>query len=672
MSVRISSWSEEQTGREVLKRFQYASSSRRRLEDQWQRNERSIYGRSGLDGYSISIDSLLDGSTQSDEGSESEMNVAYTFKNIRFIHSQLSANPPSVAMKPASSDQVDSRRASAADRVSRFSLRKYSLQERIDQFTLNTLIYGTSVMKTQWNSALGDILSFDEKTGELNMEGDIEITIPHTWNIFLDPDARSADEIKWVVERVFMDYETALAKWPERKEELEAARIKESDGSSAGNKSTLRENHYNAVELLEYWETGLPVNGYMGRMCVTTVSGKCIVPCRPSPFRFARAGSIAELMDAGLPDDVLEMRLQKLPQMARLPYTVLTDIDVVNSVWGKSVLEYAAPLQELLNQLDSATIDNIRAHGAARMVIPKGVGTNLDLSNSPWDIVEVDSNQAPFFTEVPQLMPEMAATRANLIRGIDDVMGINEAMLGQQSREQSGASMQYATNQGNMIRRRIFNKYVLSVESIYKSILDLVRKHWTIERNIRVLGKEKSLESIALKGADIDGGYDVVGEYGTTLSLDPITRREEIMTLQPLFEKAGLPTRMSLKMMRLNELEGMYDKLQMAEDRQKEYFDSMIASGSYIPPEEFEDHDNMIAWALDYRMTAEFKYLDEQAKLLCLQHLRDRIAMAAQEKSGGLSAQPQAPGPAGQPGAMPEQPSAEALAPAPTMPPAIG
>jgi len=36
--------------------------------------------------------------------------------------------------------------------------------------------------------------------------------------------------------------------------------------------------------------------------------------------------------------------------------------------------------------------------------------------------------------------------------------GVNDSMFGQQKREQSGFSMQYATNQGKMVRRRLFNK----------------------------------------------------------------------------------------------------------------------------------------------------------------------------------------------------------------------
>lgn len=635
MAIKIQNWNDAQTKQEVLKRFRQAELVRKRLEDQWNQNEYSVYGYSSVTGSSILVDeSSFSGDGGDDEGvsdSISRVNVALSFKNMRFIHSQLSANPPSVAMRPTSSDQGDGKKADAADRVVRYSIRKYSMQENVDQLTLGTLTYGTAAMKTIWDSTRGDIIAFDEKTGEIELEGDIAISLPHTRNLFPDPDARTIPNIKWVIERIYMDLEEAQARWPDKAEILK--QLKQDSGSNSFSFGAQgKQEHFNSVELLEYWETGLPTNGYLGRYCVTTADGTVIEPCRPSPFRFPKSGSIAAIMDSDKPDEVKDELIKKLPQMASLPYHFLTDIDVPNSIWGKSFLEYTGPLQEVLSQLDTAYLDNIRAHGVARMVVSGQAEVNVDLSNSPWDVTKVDSNQAPFFMEVPQMMPEMASTRINMVQGINDTAGVNEAMFGQQQREQSGASMQYATNQGNMIRRRLFNKYVLCVESIYKAILNLVRKHWTIERTIRVLGQEKAFESIALKGADIDGGYDVVGEYGVSLSLDPMTRREEIMQLQPLFEKAGITTRMSLKMMKLNELEGMFDKLQMAEDRQREIFEEQIATQSLIEPEEFQDHENMIAWALDYFMTAEFKYLSESDKDLCREHLRRRIAQAAKEK----------------------------------------
>ena len=659
MTIQLTHWSEAQASKEIKKRFTQAQSSRKRLEDQWLENETAVYGSSFHSSAQV-MDAL--GSDDSGDGDSdtSRVSVGYTFKNFRFVHSQLSANPPSVAMRPASSDQSDVRKADAADRVIRHMIRKYDMQENVDLLTLNAVLYGTGILKTSWNPAKGDITDFDESTGVLELEGDIDVTIPHTRNIFLDPDARQAKQIKWVIERLYIDFDEAIARWPEKKDQIEAAKIEKSSGTPYEDSNSAQEQHYNSVELLEYWETGLPSNGYMGKYCLMLAGGTILEPCRPSPFRFVKAGSLSKLMEKNLPEAVLAERIKRLPQMASLPFHILTDIDVSNSIYGKSFVEYAAPLQRVLGQIDSAYMDNIRAHGVARLVIPDTAEVDLDLSNSPWDVTKVSGNQAPYFTEVPNLMPEMTSSRQNMITGITEVAGNNESMFGQQSREQSGASMQYATNQGNMIRRRLFNKYVLCVESIYKGMLDLARKHWTTNRVIRVLGKEKAFEALSIKGTDIDGGYDVVGEYGVTLSLDPITRRQEIMQLQPMFEKAGVPTRMSLKMMKLNDLEGIYDKLQMAEDRQREIFEEMSASEMLIAPEEYQDHENMIAWALDYFMTAEFKYLPEKDRILYKQHIKDRIAQAAQEKSGGMSAQPQAPGPAGMPG---EAPPAEPVIP---------
>lgn len=664
MALKIQPWTDAVTKQEVLKRFRHASQARKRLEDRWDANEVSVYGFDAVSGSSLLVDTMgnplstASGTDPDDSGSR--INVSYTFKNLRFIHSQLSANPPAVAMRPTSSDQEDGRKADAADRAVRYAVRKYQMQENTDQLSLGTLVYGTAAMKTVWDSTKGDILDFDEATGEMTLEGDIALSNPHTRNLFLDPDARNQAQLKWVIERVYMDYDEAIARWPKKAELLKNSKVAPDPYTSS---TKQREEHYNTVELYEYWETGLPQNAYMGRFCVTIKEGDVIEPCRPSPFRFPKAGSIAKIMGSDLPDEIKQKKIDKLPQMARLPYHIFTDVDVPNAVWGKSALEYAAQLQETLSQIDSAYIDNVRAHGVARLIVDQTAEVSIDMSNSPWDVTKIDTNKPPYFMSVPQLMPEMTASRNNMIQGINDVFGVNDAMMGQQQREQSGASMQYATNQGNMIRRRLFNKYVIVVESIYKAILDLMRKHWTIERMISVLGKEKALESIALKGADIDGGYDVVAEYGVTLSLDPMTRREEILQLQPLFEKAGVPTRTTMKMMKLNELEGMYDALGMAEDRQREYFDEMIATQVLIQPEEMQDHENMIAWAMDYFMSAEFKYLDDTSKSLCREHTKLRLQMAATEKSGGLSAQPQAPGPApamGNPGMLP--------APAPGVP----
>jgi hypothetical protein len=643
--IRAHAWSDAETKKKVSEMFRYAEEARIYQEEKWIRNEKSVYSTNSTQNMSYlqtSLESNFNIGLPGIDGSNADVNIAYTFKNFRFIHAQMSSNPPSVVMRPTTSDQEDHRKAEAADKIVRYSIRHYNMQEKIDQLSLMTLLYGTGVIKTIWDAGKGDIIRHEEKTGEVILEGDIAVETPFIWNLYLDPDAKSADTVRKIIERVYIDYEEACLRWPTKQDLLKKARIeRKTTPATRGRATQLQDDHYNCVELLEYWETGLPTNGYLGRYCITTVDGDVVEPCRPSPFRFRGAGAIARIEAMDLPDEVKERMIERLPERAQLPYHILTDIDVPNMVWGRSFVEYAAQLQENLNRLDSATMDNVQAHGVARLVIPESADIADDgLSNSPWDVTKISGNQPPYFMQPPQLMPDMTALRTNHVNGINDVSGVNESMFGQQSREQAMAAMQFATNQGNMIRRRLFNKYVLVVESIYRGILNLVRKHWTTTRTIHVIGKEKALEAIDIRGTDIDGGYDVVGEYGVSLSLDPMTRRQEIITLQPMFEKAGVPARTSMKLMKLNELEGMYDELDLADTRQKEIFDAMVATGLYIPPKKYRDHENMIAFAMRYFMTQEFESLPDEMQALCERHIEERAQLAASEKAGTAQAAP--------------------------------
>lgn len=665
--MKFSVWNDDKAKQKISKYWRSALRDRSNIESNWRRNERIVYSttsphRTMMGEYSVdaSITEALGGGI---DQSNADVNVAYTFKNFRFIHAQMSANPPSVAMKPTSSDQDDHRKADAADRIVRWALRHYSMQEKQDQMNLHCLLYGTGVMKTIWSSSKGDIIEADPETGEVKLEGDIDISVPFLWNVYFDPDAKSWDEVKWIIEKIYIDYEEACLRWPGKEDVLKQNMVSENEVEAESRMSELRNVRYNCVKLLEYWETGLPSNGYLGRYCITTEDGDVIEACRPSPFRFRQAGAVSKLEALDLPDEVKETRIRSLPEKAGLPYHILTDVDVPNRIWGMSSVEYAAQLQDNVSRLDSSQLNNIQAHGVPRMILPESAEISDDsLSDNTWDVVKITGNQPPYFMSPPQTMTDMSAARGNYVAGINDVMGVNESMFGNQSREQAAAAMQYATNQGNMVRRRLFNKFVAAVESEYRGILNLVRKHWTVERTIHVLGKEKALEAIDIKGADIDGGYDVIGEYGVTLSLDPLTRREEILSLQPLFEKAGVPPRTSMKMLKLNEIESLFDELDLAENRQKEIFDRMIATNGYIPPKKYRDHENMIAWAMRYFMTQEFESLSDEAQALCERHIEERAKLAAEEK--GPAPAPASPGP------VPSQ--AAGPVPAPTgLPPII-
>lgn len=624
--ARLIVWrDEEEIQRNLHERFVAAKQSRKDFERQWEVNERVIING---DGTQIDPATMLNDmfSEESPDGNAQRVGVNKCLKNLRLIHSQMSANPPSVMPRPNSADSDDRRKADAADRIVRHAMRKYKMPEHLDKLSFYTLLYGTGFIKEVWDSDAGEILEVADN-GDLTMEGDIDVSVPSPWNIYPDADVSDWEDARYVFEAFYLPYETALYMFPDKEKLLKSYRLTQDQQHVSGTGMNAREARLtyksDVVFCLQYWEKGLPQNGMQGRFCWCTERGEPLTKMGPNPHRFRRPLS---RIDA---ETLKEGKEPTRPERAYLPYNIMTDIDLPNTYWGASVLYYSANLQDKMNHLDSVTLESIEAHGVPRMILPEGTEIADDaITNSPMDIISISGNQPPYFMENMQMPTDLMKFREQLNLGIDDMWGVNESMFGQQSREQSGFSMQYATNQGNMIRRRLFNKYIAVVEELYKNFLNLVREHWDEPRTIHVIGKEKAFEAVDIAGADIDGGFDIVVEYGASLSLDPITRREEILTLMPVFEKAGMSPRAVLQMLKLNELDGMFDRLTLANDRQREIFEEMAANGKYIPPDDIQDHQNMLAYAYDYVMTAEFKYTEPSVKQMIIRHIQEREQMA--------------------------------------------
>lgn len=645
--AKIVIWTPEQASQELLKRLSFCIDARKTHEYQWEENERTIFntkGRPSQPNVSVSFEAEVQLGVADIDSSNPNVGVNYAFKNTRLIHSQLSANPPTVVVRPTSNDPSDRRKADAADRLIRFAIRKYQMQETFDQASLNTLIYGTGLIKTIWDPEKGDIVDFDELSGELTMEGDIDFSVPSPWDIYIDPDATSQDDVKYIFERTHMPYDEALYRFPEHKDILDKYRLTEdTKRTEYGSNRNLNEKRYDVVEIYQYWEKGLPYNGMIGRFCYMTRNGELLSELTANPLRFSPP------KNRGV-EGLGEVSDKPLPAKAVLPYHIFTDVDMPGTVWGRAVVAYETSLQETYNKMLNVMLDNLQAHGVARMILPEGAEiADSAITNSPWDIIKITGTQPPHFMEpmpLPAAFPQLIQQAK---QGIDDMAGVNEAMFGQQSREQSGFLMQYATNQANLIRHRLFNKYVMMTESVYRFYLNLIRKYWEETRVIHVLGKEKAFEAVDVKGADIDGGFDLTVEYGASLSLDPTTRRTEVLNMMPLFEKAGVSTRTILQMIKLNELEGLYDKVQLAADRQRELFEEMLAKDIYIAPRDLQDHKNMLEYAYEYVMTTEYKYLEEGQQALIDRHIKEReqLAAAGAAAGGGMPGGMPGGGPAG-------------------------
>ncbi len=617
--IKIESWSQATASEEFKKRLDQAKKARVSEEDQWRVNEATVYNTTPAPDQNVGIDDLTGLQLGSEGGQDAAININYTFNYVRFLHAQLSSNPPTSVPVPTSQELKDRQAARVAEHLIQHGRREYEVQEFQDATTLDTMIYGSGWGRCSWSPTKGEIRKIEGD--KAIMQGDFDISTPSVWDVWLDPEASCWRDVRYVFVRHYITLEEALAKWPQHKQELTTLTTKQKKDRFFD--SALAPDEYDStlVELYEYIEKKLPWNGMKGRYVWGIESGLLLTDINVNPFT-----------------------------SHEIPLRILTDIDIPHRVYGKSIVSYLARGQEVLAALDSTILDNIQAHGVVRLVLPDGAKINDEgLTNNGWEYVEVAGNAggAPFFMNPPTLMPDIYRFRDQLIVGLQTIAGINENMLGQQSREMSGYSMQTAINAGNMVRRRLFNKYTGFVNWFWNTYLSTIQQEWTSKKQIVVVGQEDARSVKSFSGADIEGGFDLQTDYGTNFSLDPERRQEQIMQLSPLMEKAGMSQKKILEKLQLSDVKGVFDIMDLARKRQIEVFEEMIdkyegGAPVYIAPEELEEHKGMLDAAYEFVMLRRYKDLEDGIKQLIVRHVKEREQLAQPPAAAAMA--PPAPG----------------------------
>lgn len=644
MNLRVISWTPEEAEQHLKKRFLKSQRHRKeRWEPQWKTNEALLFGNGkGPIQTTLSFNSLAEVfAGQSVGGEGRSMHIPQVMRNLRILHSQLSANPPSALAEALSNEIEDQQAAKVANHLIDYGIYKYKWQEKIDLVTLACQVYGTGFGKCVFDGSKGDLLSFDESTSEVVMTGDMSVKPVLLWNMFIDSDAETWEDVKYTFERHMFSYEEAMSRWPEYKEDLEKIAVDaghhpmDFDGFVRGEKglekSRVEELDNAIIPILEYYERSLPVNGMAGRHCFCLPDGKILGKMEKSPI-----------------------------PGGKIPYACLTDIDVPGEVYGKTPVDYAVQLSKVVDDLDSMILENVEIHGSIHLVVFDGADIDeSSLTENPVDVIKVNgaANQAPFHLSPPPLTGDIYNLRNSTLQAIDAIMGVNEALKGEIPRELSGFAVQQAMNAANMSRRRLYNKYTLFTEDMWKLYLDSIERNWTIKRKVLIVGKEDAAKVASYSGADLNGGFALKVSYGTMFSLDPAQRRQEILQAQPILEKAGITPKQIAKHLRYDDIEGVFDIVEIAEARQIEIFEKIILSyhesGNvrYIPASEMEVayHAEMAEAGYQYVMSNYFLDQAPEVKQAIYKHIREREEMAAKQAAPQAPTPGAAPGPGGMP-----------------------
>jgi hypothetical protein len=681
--IKVIKWDDRKKCDKLLaKRLADAKAYRKKVaEHKWRQNEITVFEPGGLHNSEESDVAFfnIEDALQSMMTAEVNMpNVNYVYRHVKFLHSQLMANPPVVQPRPNSTEIKDKRAAESADALVHYGIRQYKFKKVFELDTLNCMVYGLGWTKICWDSTKGKIIDFDEKNGTLKVEGDISLKSKSPWDMWVQPAREDWDDIDYVFERCWYTEEELemlpsldkhaikmIKKEGERKSEME-------DGISWADKF-VRGNDFQEelYGIYWYWEKGTISNGYLGRYVPCLGNGKTLGPVKPNPHRFIPT----EVIEENRKGDIEEADMY---EVARLPFHPLQGDKVSGLFYANTFISYEKAIQDMINKLDHLTMENIEANGSLVLAVTEDSGVDEESINDggAYQVVRVaDMANKPSFINPAGQMPDIQMFRDKLKNAGEDMAGLNESMFGQQSREQSGLSMEYAVSQGNLVRRNIFEHYVQQVEEVYRDYLDIIRTHWNTSRTIRVLGKEKAFDEYNIKGADISGGFDIVLEYGTSMFLDPVLRKQEYMQNMQVYQGMGVDPKALLDNVELGHLPSVHDSWRAWKRRQMEIFEQMIANDIFIEPEEMQDHQAMIEAGYEYLSTGEFRDLNDGDKNLIREHIKKREQLAKGTIAGGPGvAGGAAPAGAPQPGmgAAPAQGAAPGMPPVPPQGPGLG
>jgi hypothetical protein len=532
------------------------------------------------------------------------MNHTFTF--IRLLHSMLIQNEPIVTVSPANATAESKEAASGGDMVVRYSRRKYDVQAHVSSLVLNTLIYGIGNLRVDWNPLLGEIASVDEKGENVTMDGDADLRVVEPYNYLIISSSNEMKDIYGYVERIYMEKDEAQAVYPDFYEEFENSQ----DTVSYDVSSNKQKKEAGKVCIFEYLEKGRAFNANLGRRVV-----------------FLENGTI---LDQG--DNPYDHK--------QIPCTFFTDIDVPDTLYPLSIIDMLRDPQKQVNDIMSRLLENVKLYSKIFLLVDRNAGLNEDAyTNDPTVPVEYNGveGRPPSPMSPPSLPSFVFDAYSMLVDMMQHIAGIRDFSRGQMTKAVSGFTANLMIEADNKVHLQVHEKYKKSIKDIYGFILKMYQQYKTEEELITILNEDNDIETEAFKGANLNGGFDVEVDYGTTLPVDPASRRDLVREIATYAQQMGVPVdgNKVLDLMKLGDVIGSYDINKSAAKVQTREVKQMIDTHEYIKIDyDAQNHMGHYTNMQDYMNSGDYENLDDIQKQLLKDHSNKHMWAFTMQQQG--------------------------------------
>ncbi len=323
-------------------------------------------------------------------------------------------------------------------------------------------IYGTGIMKSQWNSSL-----------EMG-KGNAELVRCDPWTIYPDPQATSFKDCSYIIEVKKMTMDELERKYPEHHDLISRGGYDSTEGDNDAKPSITNVSNFplanpGAISPSTSASYGLP--GQSRRTAVVE-PGVYVYECWYQQNEDGETQVENEGDDKGDTERVVYARwrvavmaqgtilmdeyAEDLYGIDRHPYSRLC-FDDLGEFWGMSLATHVAPCQIAINRLLSALQQNAELVGNPIFLEPQNAGiSRTSIINRPGTRLpySTQSNKTPEWMQPPSMPPVVKDLIEFWIGRMENIAGINEVQKGKTPAPRTTAKQTGMAQESGFVRIR--------------------------------------------------------------------------------------------------------------------------------------------------------------------------------------------------------------------------
>jgi len=537
-----------------------------------------------------------------------QMNHTYTF--VRLLSSTLMQNEPITTASPATTDRKSRDAADAADSLIRYARKKYKVRDHADRMVNDTFIHGIGIIRVDFDKNDGELIDAKKAKGkDLDMvfSGEIKLRNPEIRNYTILSTSNSLLDAYGYLEKIYLSKEEAEALYPEFAGKFVSVEKQANDNNIEDKDSKQNED---LVVLYEYFEIARPINGLKGRHVLTMSDFKPII-IEDHPYNHKK-----------------------------LPIVILPDVLINNRLYPIGIVEILSNPQKQADEIMSRILENVKLHSKVFMMVDRNANISKDgLTDLP--VVPITYNgtegKAPYAMPPAALPQFVFAAYENLVQMMQHLSGVREFSRGQMPSRVSGFAANLMIEADTKVHTQLHERFKTAITELYDQMLSLMHQYWTDEKTLSVVGEENEVEEFSFKSSDLNGGYVVVSDFGSSLPIDPAARKQMVQDIAGMAQQFGITLDASrlMSLLKMGDVFGTFDIGKTASKRQKKEIKDMMLTGQYIEVDlEAEDHIAHYTELFAFFQTAEYVALDIEIQQLLKKHAREHMEASQLVKQG--------------------------------------